>query len=397
MCVFVTALRARLEGSGIDDVGRRPAKPHHLPERDRREKGGERHGWPEKPTLPSSSSSLAPLVEGAGGGEGEGGKEGRARGRGDEREGRRKREEEWPEPPRELARKRKRENSEGICTPPPDANLKRVRPLDIGSKDQPSDTSALPPRDERHPRPAKESGESLERKRRYESSVGGSAPDTDKEAPLPKKPRSGETTSSRKTSRADISSSSSMSAGTSMRKRTEHYNKGRSESEHTGASESGEAMKPPPKLDWSTISSLSLPRPKPSSTSAVQRFSPGAVFSRLGVSRALAGPSLFALVSSSVSKQLAREEETLCVETGNRLPEELLASPFGDSEFAMTGVSGIKTANENCRVCVNIGPHRQALLASADFALRRRLGKSAKVDQQSTALAWVLVYVCFSV
>ena len=58
--MFVTALRARLEGSGIDDVGRRPAKPHHLPERDRREKGGERHGWPEKPTLPSSSSSLAP-------------------------------------------------------------------------------------------------------------------------------------------------------------------------------------------------------------------------------------------------------------------------------------------------------------------------------------------------
>ena len=371
----------------MDDVGRRPAKPHHLPERERREKGGERHGWPEKQAPPSSSSSLAPLGEGGGGGggEGEGGKEGRGRGsRGDEREGRRKREDEWPpEPPRELTRKRKRDNTEGNCTPPPDANLKRVRPLDTGSKDQQlSDGNILHPRDEKHARPAKESGEMLERKRRYDSSVGGLSNEADKEGPLPKKPRSSETTSSRKMSRSDVpisSSSSSMSSGT--RKRTDQH-KGRGDPEHTsgGSGEAGETMKPPPRLDWSSINSLSLPRPKPSSTSAVQRFSPGAVFSRLGVSRALAGPSLFDLVSSAVSKHLVREEEVLCVETGNRFPQDLLESPFGVSEFAMTGVSGIKTAKENCRVCVNIGPHRQALVASADFTLRRRLGKSAKVE-----------------
>jgi hypothetical protein len=102
------------------------------------------------------------------------------------------------------------------------------------------------------------------------------------------------------------------------------------------------------------------------------------VFARLGVSRSLARPSLFQLVSSAVSKQLEKEQESLCLETGNRLPDLLLEQPFGDSEFAMTGISGIRAAKENCRVCVNVGPHRQALLASGDFALRRKLGKYSK-------------------
>lgn len=385
--MFAVVRRTKVEGGGMEDVSRRLPKPHHLPERERREKGGERerHGWPEKqPPLPSSSSSstsLPQLGEGGRGGDGEG-KEGRGvRGRLDEREGRRKQEDDWPELPRELARKRKRDNSEGHCTPPPDTNVKRPRTSDMGSKDPPSDLGLLPPpRDEKHARQAKDGGDTLDRKRRYESSVAGSGLEADKEVPLPKKPRSSETTSgSRKMSRGDAGSySSSTSAGTGLRRKTD-YHKGRGEQEQSGSTEAGEAMKPPPRLDWSTINSLILPRPKPSSTSAVQRFNPGAIFSRVGVSRGLAGHSLFQLVSSAVSKHLAGEEEALCVETGNRFPEALLDQPFGDSEFAMTGVSRIKTAKENCRVCVNIGQHRQALLASADFALRRKLGKSAKV------------------
>ena len=317
------------------------------------------------------------LAQEGGGGEG---KDGRARvergGRPEEREGRRKREEDWPES-RELARKRKREHPEEDCTPPPD-NSKRVRTADYSasssSKEHPdtrqtSESGGLSSRDDKHPHLAKEI-DPLERKRRYDAST-----ESGKETPPAKKPRSGESTSSsRKYSRTDLTSAS---AG--VRKKTERHHKERSEQEQGGPeSEEGDGGKAP-KLDWSTISSLSLPKPKPPSTLAVQRFSPGAIFSRLGVSRSLAGTELYRQVSSAVSKHLATEQETLCAESGNTLPEALLEEPFGDSEFAMTGVSRIRNAKENCSVCVNIGPHRRALLASADFSLRRKLGKSSKV------------------
>ena len=387
--------RTKLE----DEVGRRQAKTaHHLPERERKEKGGERetrHGWPEKKQPPPSPSMPTP-GESLGGGEVEGGREGRGRqerggaSRPEEREGRRKREEDWPEP-RELVRKRKRENSEGTCTPPPDTVLKRTRTSDPVSKELPSDST----RDEKHSRQTRDTPDPLERKRRYESSVGGATAEPDKAAPPAKKPRSGETasgSSSRKLSRGDLASSSSV--GGSQRRKTDHH-KGRGDPDNAPSGDTGEASKTLPKLDWSTINALSLPRPKPASTSAVQRFSPGALFSRLGVSRSLAGSSLFQLVSSAVAEHLAREEEALSLETGNQFPEGLLEQPFGEAEFAMTGVSGIRSAKENCRVCVNIGPNRQALLASADFALRRKLGKTAKVRKSSASVCVCVLCVFF--
>lgn len=312
-----------------------------------------------------------PVSEG-GGGEGKDARTRPERGRAEEREGKRKRDDEWPEP-RELGRKRKREFSEGDCTPPPESS-KRIRTADsqgLGSKEHsdsrlhPSEGSTLP-RDEKQSRLSKES-EPLDRKRRYEVSL-----DSGKELPPPKKTRSGES-SSRKHSRTDPGSSSS-SAG--VRKKTEKQHKEKAEQDQSG----GEgAPKAPPKLDWSTISALSLPKPKPSSTSAVQRFSPGAIFSRLGVSRSLAGADLYREISSAVAKHLKKDQDSLSVETGNSLPEALLKDPLGESEFAMTGVSWIRTAKENCRVCTNIGPCRRALVASVDFALRRKMGKPNKV------------------
>ena len=384
------------QGGGQDEVGRRPGKTHYplereregrereRGERERRERGErergveemlerERHGWlPEKhPPLPT-----VPLAEGGGEGGGGGGdvKEGRPRperggGRGEEREGRRKREEDWPEP-RELVRKRRREGAEGNSTPPPDSGTKRVK---TGDNTTDKESPAVLSREEQHLR---NDPDLLERKRRYETLSDEAGP------PLSKKLRSSDNTSSassgRKHSRADLGSVAlSATAGGSVRKKTDHHHKGGAEQDHTP--ETGEGAKVPPKLDWSSISALSLPKPKPASTSAVQRFSPGAVFSRVGVSRSLVGPSLYSAVSSAVSTQLVKEQETMCIESGNRLPESLVEQPFGDSEFAMTGVSLIRNAKENCRVCVNIGANRQALVASADFALRRKLGKASKV------------------
>lgn len=375
VCFFVTP-RAKPEGSAEDS--RRPSKAHQL-EREReqreRERGGkekserDRHAWAEKP-LPSPS---VPASE-AGGGESKDSRTRPERGRTEEREGRRKRDDEWPEP-RELGRKRKRDYSEGDCTPPPPESNKRIRTADYqaaGSKEHtesrphPSEGNTLP-RDEKHSRLPKEA-ESVERKRRYEGSL-----DSSKELPPTKKPRSGESSSSRKYSRTDLSSSSSA------RKKTERQHKEKAEQEHGGDSGAEGGAKAPPKLDWSTINALCLPKPKPPSTSAVQRFSPGAIFSRLGVSRSLAGPDLYREISSAVAKQLKKDQEALVAETGNSLPEDLLEDPFGKSEFAMTGVSLIRNAKENCRVCTNIGPCRRALVASVDFALRRKMGKSNKV------------------
>lgn len=377
MC-FSDIGRAKPEG-GVED-SRRASKTYQS-EREReqreRERGGkertdrDRHAWPEKP-LPSS---LVPAPEGGGGDT----KESRTRperGRTEEREGRRKRDDEWPES-RELGRKRKRDYSEADSTPPPESN-KRVRTTDYqagGSKEHsdsrphPSEGNTLS-HDDKHSRLSKEA-ESVDRKRRYEGSL-----DSNKELPPPKKPRSGESSSSRKYSRVDPSSSSSS---TGVRKKTERQHKEKAEQEHGGESGGEGTAKAPPKLDWSTISALSLPKPKPPSTSAVQRFSPGAIFSRLGVSRSLAGPDLYRDISSAVAKQLKKDQEALVAETGNSLPEDLLEDPFGKSEFAMTGVSWIKNAKENCQVCTNIGPCRRALVASVDFALRRKMGKSNKV------------------
>ena len=386
LCVF----RPKPDGGVLDDPSKRPIKPHHTLERKEKVGERERHGWPEKLPTSSPSSSVHQVMES--------GELRETRGRGergvparqsDERDTRRKWDEEWSES-RDLARKRKRDtNLEESCTPPPDVGQKRARTTEQGSKEQGLEGGSMSlSRDEKHPRQAKDGSDSLERKRKYESPSSTAANELDKEGPPPKKPRSGGesssgASSSRKLSRADTTASS-LPVGSTQRKKSEHHRGSRAEEYSStagasGNSETSDTAKAPPKLDWGTISSLSLPRPKPTSTSALQRFSPGAVFSRIGVSRSLAGQSLFELVSVAVSKHLAKEEETVRGETGNRFPESLLEQPFGDSEFAMTGVSRMRNAKENCHVCVNIGPNRQALIASFDFTLRRKLGKSAKV------------------
>ena len=367
--------RPKLDIGYMTDEGRRLSKPHPTDrEREQRERAGkekaerERHSWPPLPPPP-------PSVSGPEGGGVVEGKDTRARpergGRVEEREGRRKREDEWSEP-RELGRKRKREFSEGDCTPPPET--KRVRSANYADARQ---QSAEAGREEKHTRPIKEA-DIPERKRRHEGSSSGV-----KEQPNPKKTRSSAASegqggggSSRKPSRAELSPSSATVSSSSSRKR---QHKERAEQEHGESEGEGKEGAKPKKLDWSSISALSLPKPKPATSLAVQRFSPGAIFARTGVSRSLAGPSIYREVCLAISKHLAGELEAISSETGNRLSESLLESPFGDSEFAMTGASRIRNEKENCRVCVNIGPCRKALTASADFSLRRKLRKASKV------------------
>ena len=406
LCIVILFLcRSKLDGGGgHDEVGRRSAKLHHgTIDRERKER--ERHGggggggvWPEKQQAPPTSST-AP-VDGVGGGGEAGGKEGgggggRGGGRGEDR---RKRDEEWLEQ-RDLTRKRKRESAEVTRTPPPveESSVKRIKTSEYsssGSKEEPrtpSDTSILPAREDKYSR--KETDPSSDRRRRYEHASLEHGKDPSSLVPSSKKPRSsgereasGSGSGGRKHSLSTSGAPPSSSAGSGARKKSEHHHKGRGEQQEHGGGVGGGGVSesekaPPPKLDWTSISALSLPCPRPSSTSAVQRFSPGAVFSRLGVSRTLAGPALHARVSSAVSNHLSTRQEGLSLECGNRLPDSLLEHPFGEeSDFAMTGVSWIKTVKENCRVCVNIGPNRRALVASADFALRRKLGKVSKVS-----------------
>ena len=341
------------------EEGRRPSK-HSL---ERGKEKPERYSWPEKP-IPSSVT----VPEGFGGE----GKEGRGKGeRGrEERDHRRKREEEWSDT-RSLDRKRKRDISEGDTTPPPEP--KRLRSADyLGQKEQADHRQrslepATSSREDKYLRGAKEGdgGERGERKRRYEA--GGKEPVAKRPRPSLSEASAGG--SSHRHSRAE--------PGSPGRRKNERTRKEQGQSDSEGSVPEGEGGKAK-KLDWSTISALTTPKPKPVSCSAVQRFSPGAIFARLGVSRSLAGSDLYRDVCTVVSKYLTAPNSP-SPDPSSPLPQSLLENPFGDSEFAMTGVSRIKSEAENRQICYDIGPCRRALTASADFSLRKKLRKASKV------------------
>lgn len=381
--------RPKVEPAHMLEEGRRPSK-HSL---ERVKEKPERYSWPDKPIASSVS-----VPEGFGGE----GKEGRGkveRGR-EERDHRRKREEEWSES-RSLDRKRKREIPEGDTTPPPEP--KRLRSTDsLGQKEQADHRQrslepAASSREEKHPRGVKE-GDSGERKRRYEP--GGKEP----AAKRPRASFSEASSGGHRYSRAEPGSPSARRKNERTRKE-KSLEQGQSDSEGS-VPEEGEGGKAK-KLDWTTISALTTPKPKPVSCSAVQRFSPGAIFARLGVSRSLAGSHLYRDVCSVVSKYLTEENSpspdpsTPCPQPiPQSLSQALLENPFGDSEFAMTGVSRIRNETENREICYNIGPCRRALTASADFSLRKKLRKASKVGHLqllicvNTCCLWSYSNVC---
>ena len=145
------------------------------------------------------------------------------------------------------------------------------------------------------------------------------------------------------------------------------------------------------KLDWASVSSYTRKastKLEKRPTTALERFTPGAVFARVGVSPSLAGKGYFDAISSHVSRHLrkAYQQKTVGEQGGgggagsNMLPKSLLDSPFEGQQFASSCVSRIKDQLEWEHVVVdNVGPCRRALTASADYTIRRKLKKSNQV------------------
>ena len=343
-----------------DEGGRR--LPKHL---ERKEKGNERHTHLER-----VSSGGLPLSSGiSGGGELKGLKpagEGK-----EEREGlghhKRRREEEYLEP-RHLERKRKREHIDDEF-PPPETKKPRMSMGDHMPMKE-AERQRSREGEEKYAGRMREM-EGGERKRRYEG-----------REPLARKHQhpQGLGMGGRRHSRPQVTS-----PGGGGGKRGEHHYSRKerkpegaepfdSLSETDSIGDEMTATAPRKKLDWSSLSTLTLAaKPRKVSTSALERFTPGVLLAQTGTSPLLAGPELYRKVSGVVSNHLRREQQSSNSET---LSESVLENPFGFTESARAGVSRLEQHQEVGHVFTDIGPCRRALTASVDFAMRRKLRKN---------------------
>lgn len=144
------------------------------------------------------------------------------------------------------------------------------------------------------------------------------------------------------------------------------------------------------KLDWDYLSSYTLRQTakldhsKP--RSALERFTPGAIFAQVGVSPSLAGHDYYNSIKALVSAHL-REN---AAEDKYPLPESVLNDPFGGATFGSVCVSQIKEHREwNELFQTNLGPCRRALTASCDYAIRRKLRKA---NQSVSGTAYITVH-----
>ena len=144
------------------------------------------------------------------------------------------------------------------------------------------------------------------------------------------------------------------------------------------------------KLDWAAVSSYTQKastKLERRTSSVLDRFSPGAIFARTGVSPSLAGRESLGKISSLVSKHLKKSYfEKMSDNSGESssesvLPASLVDSPFEGQQFASSCVSRIKEHLNWERLIVdNVGPCRRALTASADYSIRKKLKKSNQVS-----------------
>ena len=399
------------------------------------------HGGPqERPSaagpveVPPSSSTSSSMISVAAGGGGEGLAGGKARGRresGSQHEHKRRKEEEGGGSldSRSAGKKRKRDQ---VDDEPPPIEAKKPRTSDPHHH-HPSAKEA-----ERGAARSREGGgggaggggvagaesadsrSSVDRKRRHDSSIKDVPPpkkhlrSRSPDTPRPSMPtNSGSNVSGSSSRRHERHGSSSRTSVTSPNnkkperhhrvkapspKKTEQESVEDNESVTTGAAATTDpaaATVAPEnvrkKLDWTLVSSYtkkaSTKLARRSSSSALDRFSPGALFTRIGVSPSLAGKEYFGTISELVSAHLKKtyKQKTTAVESNESspcpLPSSLLDAPFEGQKFASSCVSRIKEQlNWEHLIPDNLGPCRRALTASADYTIRKKLRKANQVS-----------------
>lgn len=332
-----------------EDGGRR--LPKHL---EKKEKVSERHAHLERLPPPPGSGSNSEAKGPKPKGEGK-----------DERESlgyhKRRREDEYFEP--RLERKRKREHLDEDLFPP---ETKKPRTAEYLPPLKDTERQSMREGEEKHAGRMREVGEGGERKRRYEG----------REPPARKHPHL-QSPDMRRHGWPPVTSPGGVG-----RKGEYHHWKGKKlEGDESPPSETDsaadEAAAARKKLDWSSLSALTLAaKPRKVSTSALKRFSPGVLLAQMGTSPLLAGPELYVKVSNTVSKYLREGQQSGGVQS---LSESVLENPFGSLELASAGVSRLEQQQKLTQLFTDVGPCRRALTASVDFAMRRKLRKNNRV------------------
>lgn len=105
--------------------------------------------------------------------------------------------------------------------------------------------------------------------------------------------------------------------------------------------------------------------------SHLKRFTPGNVFSRIGISSSLAGPRLTKLVQEACAKS-ANEHPTGAETVESTDVESVRRSPVSNSVGALMAGAAAKR-RERQLLFSDVGPCRRALCARKDLAMRKRL------------------------
>ncbi|KAH3808275.1 hypothetical protein DPMN_136628, partial [Dreissena polymorpha] len=126
----------------------------------------------------------------------------------------------------------------------------------------------------------------------------------------------------------------------------------------------------------------------PQTGSALNRFKPGAIFSKIGLSRQYAGNQLFSQVLEVCQKHeceqnadIKQEETTLSEDSkaeASQSPSKQNNTGSRSSKFnflsdvAMFHASGLQKLKERMSLMSNIGPFRRALCARKDLEMRQQ-------------------------
>ena len=105
--------------------------------------------------------------------------------------------------------------------------------------------------------------------------------------------------------------------------------------------------------------------------SHLKRFTPGNVFSRIGISSSLAGPRLTKLVQEACAKA-ANEHPTGAETVESTDVDSVRRSPVSNSVGALMAGAAAKR-RERQLLFSDVGPCRRALCARKDLAMRKRL------------------------
>lgn len=145
-------------------------------------------------------------------------------------------------------------------------------------------------------------------------------------------------------------------------------------------------------IDWASLGKE--PAPKQTTGSLLKRFHPASIFHQIGISRSLAGDTLFdkvkAICEGGAQESTAQKAKDTEGQNGIResteKPAERGHAPKTatslHSDVPILHMASVRQKRERGNLLRNLGPFRRALCARRDLEIRRQLCKVDKVYEQ---------------